>query len=511
MKIKDSSEPSTYGNGNPKNTNGLGWIVTGLFVVGDLAGGGLVALPTSMIQSGFYSGIAMAVLMTLMFGYTAHVLGKCWVILERRWPEYRTNHCRKPYPEIGGRAFGSRMKHFVSACIDISQFGTSVVYLLLSSKNIHDFLKAFFNTNISFCLIIIIVALLLLPLTFLKSPQDFWLAVVIAMFTTSLAVILILIGMTIDYPTCSEYHHMPQFKLSNYFLALGTMLFAWGGHAAFPTIQHDMKKPNEFTKSTLLAFFTIFSMYMPVCVLGYLTYGDSLRESVINSVQTKWIQQGVNLLITIHCVLALTIVFNPINQEAEHFFNVPHHFGLKRILVRSGMMLAVVFVAESIPTFGPLLDLIGSSTMVLTSLTFPCLFYLYLQASELKADEEIEKKLDIATISNSAKSPKKVTTDGKEESLSFSEVLERVDKFSVFCCTFIIAFGILGGSASTFSAIKEIGYTHFTPPCYISAFSNELNEPNVGGHINCCGYSQTETVFTNTSQFCSPPNLKFYD
>ena len=73
------------------------------------------------------------------------------------------------------------------------------------------------------------------------------------------------------------------------------------------------------------------------------------------------------------------------------------------------------------------------------------------------------------------------------------------------------AFGILGGSASTFSAIKEIGYTHFTPPCYISAFSNELNEPNVGGHINCCGYSQTETVFTNTSQFCSPPNLKFYD
>ena len=32
--------------------HGLNWFVTGLFVVGDLAGGGLVALPTAMIQSG---------------------------------------------------------------------------------------------------------------------------------------------------------------------------------------------------------------------------------------------------------------------------------------------------------------------------------------------------------------------------------------------------------------------------------------------------------------------------
>ncbi|VDM52976.1 unnamed protein product [Angiostrongylus costaricensis] len=34
------------------NPKGLSWFVTGLFVVGDLAGGGLVALPTAMIQSG---------------------------------------------------------------------------------------------------------------------------------------------------------------------------------------------------------------------------------------------------------------------------------------------------------------------------------------------------------------------------------------------------------------------------------------------------------------------------
>ncbi|VDM80850.1 unnamed protein product [Strongylus vulgaris] len=88
---KDGSLPSSSYN-SPRNSimdmakpymnpRGLSWFVTGLFVVGDLAGGGLVALPTAMIQK------------------------------------------------------------LVSLCIDITQFGIAVVYLLLSSKNIHDMIK----------------------------------------------------------------------------------------------------------------------------------------------------------------------------------------------------------------------------------------------------------------------------------------------------------------------------------------------------------------------------------
>lgn len=57
---------------------------------------------------------------------------------------------------------------------------------------------------------------------------------------------------------------------------------------------------------------------------GYLTYGDSLRDSIINSLQIKWIQQAVNVFITLHVMLTLTIVFNPLNQEAEEILGVPH-------------------------------------------------------------------------------------------------------------------------------------------------------------------------------------------
>lgn len=71
-------------------------------------------------------------------------------------------------------------------------------------------------------------------------------------------------------------------------------------------------------------FLVVVAMYIPVCLVGYLSYGDSLRDSVINSIQTKWIQQTINVTITLHLILSLTIVFNPLNQEVEEYFGTPH-------------------------------------------------------------------------------------------------------------------------------------------------------------------------------------------
>lgn len=171
-------------------------------------------------------------LMTFVAGYTSYALGKCWMILLKRWPEYRS-HTRKPYPEIAARAMGPRLKTFVSICIDITQFGVGTVYLLLSAKNIRDFVETFFHKEFSYCYVILIVALALLPVMFLKSPQDFWAAVVLAMFTTTLAVILIIVSASMDYKDCAPHMEMPKFNIVNYFLALGTLIFSYGGHAGF--------------------------------------------------------------------------------------------------------------------------------------------------------------------------------------------------------------------------------------------------------------------------------------
>ncbi|KAK6013993.1 hypothetical protein OSTOST_20662 [Ostertagia ostertagi] len=233
------------------------------------------------------------------------------------------------------------------------------------------------------------------------------------------------------------------------FLVLGFLLFAYGGHSASPIIQHDMKNPAEFTKSVILAFTIMGIMYGPVCIMGYLTYHDSIRDSIIPSIQTVWIQQAINILITVHCILTLTIVFNPLNQELEDLFHCPHRefpqkiFGWQRALIRTVTMLAVAFVAESIPNFGPLLDLFGGSTLTLTSVILPCLFYLYLNA-------RLEKEKDIG--------------EKDDRPVSFSEVFKYNPRPTLIICVSIIVFGLIGGAAATFSAIVELTSTNFLLP-----------------------------------------------
>ncbi|KAM3717566.1 Amino acid transporter AVT1J [Dirofilaria immitis] len=476
-------------NERHRNEQGLGWIITSFFVVGDLAGGGIVALPAAIVQTNFWPGLVMNIVMALSMTYTSHMLGLGWTILQRRWPEYR-EHCRKPYPEMGARAMGNTIKHIVSVCIDITQFGIAVVYLILSAKNISDFIDAFFKIEISFCYVILVVGICLLPVTFLKSPQDFWWAIILAMITTTLALIMVMIGAVMDYSTCSpEIAFNENVVPTNYFLALGTFLFSYGGHAAFPTILHDMRKPYHFTRSSILAFAIVFILYTPVCILAYLTYGNSLRESILNSVQNTALQQGANILITLHCILTLTIVFNPLNQEAEEIFSVPHHFCWQRVLVRTGMMMSVVFVAESLPSFGPLLGLVGSSTLTLTSLIFPCMFYLYLTVGDQIAEEKGMKKPD--------------------EIPSFVQVLVKSPRRRLIICSLIIVFGFIGGALATYTSIKELATTRFTEPCYLKPFLSPTESIVTEGYLNCCGAWQNVTRQGDISD-CNP-YLDFYN
>lgn len=58
-------------------------------------------------------------------------------------------------------------------------------------------------------------------------------------------------------------------------------------------------------------------------MFGTLIYGSSLNKSVINSIQTVKIQQAINIMIAAHCLLTVTLIINPLNQEFEEHFNLP--------------------------------------------------------------------------------------------------------------------------------------------------------------------------------------------
>uniref|UniRef100_A0A914UTC2 Amino acid transporter transmembrane domain-containing protein n=1 Tax=Plectus sambesii TaxID=2011161 RepID=A0A914UTC2_9BILA len=436
-----------YGNGSGRheNANGLNTVVTGLFIVGEMAGGGVVAMPKAMIDSN-WAGLALIILGAILSAYTGIQLGWCWTILQDRWPIYRS-HCRKPYPAMAERAFGIVTKHIVSVCIDLTLFGVSVVFLLLASENIHTFLEHFFSVEMDYCILVLIVAAVMLPITFLRSPKDFWPAVVCAMIMTSVAVTLLIVGIGKDGAKYEATSVKPPLKFREFFLAFGTIMFSYGGHAAFPTIQHDMKRPAEFTKAVILAYIIIIVLYTPVSMAGFLVYGgnNNVTSNIIDSIDTEWIQQTTNILITLHVILSLVIVFNPINQELEEVLRLPHRFTWKRAVSRTCVMVVVVFVGESIPRFGLVLNLVGGSTITLLTFVLPGLFYLFLRAGQMNEG-----------------------TENAHKKASIGDVLRNIPPWEILVNLAVIAIGLIGGVATTYSAVYDIVHTDtFVKPCYL--------------------------------------------
>lgn len=82
----------------------------------------------------------------------------------------------------------------------------------------------------------------------------------------------------------------------------------------------------------------------------------------------------------------------------EHYLNVPHEFGLQRILVRTSLLATIVFAALTVPTFGPILNLMGGTTVALTSAVFPCLFHLCLNANEDASRHEFKTWIGLARL-----------------------------------------------------------------------------------------------------------------
>jgi vesicular inhibitory amino acid transporter len=197
-----------------------------------------------------------------------------------------------------------------------------------------------------------------------------------------------IIGMAMQYnkdKETGEREHIeyPQTTFVNFILGYGTVMFAYSGQSAFPTIQHDMKRPDMFPKAIVWSYGIIFFYYLPVSILGYIVYGQKLGntgvENVLSLLPEGWVQDTVTVLITLHVMFGFIIFMNPINQELEHLFHIAPRFSVKRVVIRTLTVLFIIFLAESIPSMNLLLDLVGGTAMAFLTFVFPGSFYLALR------------------------------------------------------------------------------------------------------------------------------------
>ncbi|RWS29794.1 amino acid transporter ANT1-like protein, partial [Leptotrombidium deliense] len=354
----------------PKPT-GLSLFSASVFIVGAMAGAGVLALPKAIANTG-WSGLFLIIICCFATASFCVILAKCWLMVEEIYPECRSN-VRNPFPTIGEKAVGKWMKTFCAVTMDVQLFGGSIVFLLLSAELSHSLISNFWN--ISFCRLIVFIGLVLCPLTWLKSPHHFWPIAYGAMACTAVSCVLVVIIIIKQAPAkMSQAVHSPP-TFNSFLLGFSTMLFAYGGSCALPTFQNDMRRREQFPSAVTLGFIILLILYYPLAFGGFIVYGDSVNDNILLSTEAGTITTIVNVLMDLHLFCAFLIVINPLNLDLENRFGISHDFNWKRVLLRTFVLFGVIFFGASVPKFGKILNLVGSSTVAVQTFLLPPWFY----------------------------------------------------------------------------------------------------------------------------------------
>jgi hypothetical protein len=105
----------------PGLPHGLTAFTAALFIVGEMAGSGVLALPNAVANSGWI-GIVLIIVLGILSGTCGIVLSRSWLILRRDFREYQ-EHVRYPYPAIGFHTYGKIGKYVVQFCINATLIG----------------------------------------------------------------------------------------------------------------------------------------------------------------------------------------------------------------------------------------------------------------------------------------------------------------------------------------------------------------------------------------------------
>ncbi|KAK6051545.1 hypothetical protein COOONC_10950 [Cooperia oncophora] len=257
--------------------------------------------------------------------------------------------------------------------------------MLLAANNFSNLLAAV-GFAVNFCYVILLIGAVLWPFVMLKSPMDFWQGAVGAAASSTVAAILIVAGSIHDAPVCQQVVSYPEFSFHNLFLAYGTIAFAYGGHGAFPTIQHDMTKPFRFNRAVWASYIFILIVYIIVSSTGYAVYGDSMRNTVIPSLQ------------------------------------------------------------------------VGGSTITLMTMLLPSVFYLFLFASHKKRKDLINTM--------------QISPDSPDDQLAgLVDIWRYTSKPVLLFNAVSFVFGLIGGIAASYTAVRELLDAKMAPPCYVQWFT----------------------------------------
>ncbi|XP_071791836.1 uncharacterized protein [Asterias amurensis] len=367
-----------------------------IMITGKVVGGGLLLVPIALSNMGWY-GFIFLFLCCVTSAFTGVLLSRSWLVLMRWYPdEYLDEINRHPYPSIGYVAFGDAGRRVTAILTAIYGFGFTVASYLLVADVVQLIFVKLLHVQVSMCALIATAVLSAAPLLWFGSPKDMIIVCIVSGSTSVLGYLSLGIGSLLDIGAYPDTVHAKPTVFS-VLGSLGLIMTAFGGQFVIPTIQHDMKNPEDMPISAIMGYCGIGVIYATLGLVSCLVYGDLFEvvgsDSIIDLITTESFQFIAIVCISIHMLIAGVLLNNPLFQDLENYLDIPYTITWKRILLRSVFSILVVCVALSVPSFSSYLAVVGGAIAALVNGILPCVVYVRLASMEAPAGKKPEGPL----------------------------------------------------------------------------------------------------------------------
>ncbi|KAK6079858.1 transmembrane amino acid transporter [Seiridium cupressi] len=364
-----------------------------------LIGVGLLSLPIGIRYAGWLCGMV-----TLFFGatvtsWTARLLAKCMDLD----PTVIT------FSDVAFISFGHRARVITSVLFTLELLAACVALIVLFA----DSLILLFPGTLSLTGWKIVCTLILIPLQFAPLKILSFTSFIGILSVMSIALLLIIDGLVKPQTPGSLMEPAITYLFPENWLTLplsfGLLMSPWGGHSVFPNIYRDMRHPHRYKEAVTITFSFTYVIDATVAIVGYVMFGDGVRDSVTNNLlRTTGYPAVLNVLLVIFiAIIPLTKIplnAQPIVSTMEVLAGLRQQVvaedqalvgrsstfrGFMKIAIRILTLLAFLIIAIVFPAFDSIMAFMGSALCFTICITLPLAFYLKLFAHEIATKERV--------------------------------------------------------------------------------------------------------------------------
>lgn len=389
-------------------------------------GGGVVAFPSAFAATGWIGGIIACIGFSSAMAATLHVIGSSADLVARL---DGNNSRSRSYQGIVSALLGRTAARVMAVAMTLYLFGSCTAYLNIITDQVYNALLARIGSldgtplHSRAVVLIIITALVILPLTLLRSIKQLQVPSSIAVFA-----ILYLAADVISEAASADALAPDTSAIrihTGIFAAIPIIAFAYNCHLTYPAVYAELPHGNlrSMDKVSIITYSLCSALYIGVGLAGYLLYGPSVYGDVAKNMPdtiAAFIAHG-GLAITavvsyplLHYVARLAILdilFGAGTGSALMDGATPSMTadGMSPLLPREwlltyrGQQLAyygctglfvtlTVVVSASVEDLDVIIGIVGSTVAVLQIFVFPGLLHMKLRQTQEQEAVETSRR-----------------------------------------------------------------------------------------------------------------------